>query len=360
MNLTYKRPYCKSCRVIWGEPSIGRVFNCNQCGQPLTLKSFNPWLKALTGIVIVGGGLATMAIPGFPVFWIGGLLFGPMFMFNGVKQWLKIKQLDGSPKRHSPSEWLVPGGILICRKCGQMNRVSSHSRKLRPICGKCHTPLSESMLALVNRFTHRFAPACIGGCVILGLIVLAAVGNNSRPRSSAPSPSSYRPVITPQTQPSRVLSANLAEPQKDWHPELNRRLPNGTLIRGGNLDGSGKLEINNGLSLDAVAKLIDPQTDQCAAYFYISAGAVYTLSHIPDGDYRLLFATGEDWDASRVFFSRPKGVSEFSKRLSFETRKRYQGNYVYQEYSVMELTLHPVPQGTAKTHKVSMTEFQKY
>jgi len=349
MNLTYKRPYCKSCRLIWGKPSIGRVFNCNQCGQPLTLKSFNPWLKALIGIAIVGGGLATMAIPGFPVLWIGGLLFGPMFMFNGVKQWFKIKQLDGKADQHSPSERLVPGGILTCRKCGQRNRVSGHSRKLRPICGKCQAPLSESLVAMFSRQARRFRPALIGACIIVAVIVLAAVTNNTRTSSYGAPPSRYRPSVPLHPQRPR-----------DQRPELNRHLPNGTLIRSGYLAGSGKLEINNGLSYDAVAKLVVPETEQCIAYFYISAGAVHTLSSIPGGDYRLLFATGEDWDSTKTFFSRPKGVSEFSKRLSFETRRRYEGNYVYNEYSVMELTLHPVPQGNAKTHRVSMTEFEKY
>jgi hypothetical protein len=281
-------------------------------------------------------------------------------MFNGLKQWFKIKQLDGNPERHSPSERLVQGGILTCKKCGQKNRVSGHSRKLRPICGKCQTPLSESLLSLVTRLARRFAPAWIGACVILGVIALAAVANNSRSRSTALSTSTYRPIVTPQPQPYRVLPANSAQPKGDWRPEPNRRLPNGTLIRSGYLVGSGQLEINNGLSYDAVAKLVVPQTEQCVAYFYISAGALHTLANIPDGEYRLLFATGEDWDGEKAFFSRPKGVSEFSKRLSFETRRRYEGNYVYDEYSVMTLTLHPVPQGNAKTHAVSMKEFEKY
>jgi len=361
MNLTYKRPYCKSCRLIWGKSSIGRVLNCNQCGQPLALKSFNPWLKAFIGIAIIVGGLATMSILGFPMYWIGGLLFGPMFIFNGVKQWFKIKRLDRKVEQHSSSERFVAGGILICRKCGQKNRVSNHSRKFRPICGKCRAPLSVSMVAVLTRQAQRFRPAWIGACVILAVIVLPAVANKSRPRSPVASQNAYRlPIVAPESRPSRVLPHITVQPTEHRPPPMNRHLPNGTVIRSAALGGLGQLEINNGLSWDAVAKLIDTQTDRSIAYFYISAGAVYALPRIPDGNYRLLFAVGEDWDSAKRFFSRPKGVSEFNKKLLFKTRQRYEGDGVYQEYSVMQMTLHPVPQGNARTHKVSVTEFEKY
>lgn len=344
MSLTYKRPYCNSCCLIWGKPSIGLVLNCNQCGQPLTLKSFNPWLNALIGIAILCRGLATMAIPGFPVFLIGSFLFGLTFMFKGVKQWFKIKKIDGKDEQPSQSELLVPGGILTCRKCGQKNRVTSHSRKRRPICGICQTPLYKSRFAILTRQSRLFRPALIGTFAIFAVIVVAAFTDNARPRSTFPPPNRYDNVEPLHPKPS-----------KDLRFQLNRRLPNGMLIRFGYLAGSGQIEINNGLSYDAIAKLVVPKTQLCVAYFYISAGAVHTLTNIPDGNYRLLFATGEDWDSTKAFFLRPRGVSEFSKRLSFETRRRYEGNYVYDEYTVMKLTLHPVPQGNAKTHNVAMT-----
>lgn len=360
MNPTYKRPYCPSCRLIWGKSSIGRVFKCNKCGSPLILKSFNPWLKALIGIAIVAGGLATMAIPGFPVFWIGGLLFGPIFMFNGLSQWLKIRQLDAGPDRPPPSERPVPAVVLTCRKCGQKNRVNGHSPGLRPICGNCRAPLRGSLLSVLARHASRFAPAVLGVCVFVGVIAVLVASRYFFPPATVPPLDGYYPLLTPMPRSHLAPPSDISRPVATRVPELNRRLPNGTLIRFGNLNGSGRLKVDNGLSYDAVAKLVDPTNGLCTAYFCVSAGAAHTLTSVPDGAYRLLFAAGEDWDPLKGFFTRPGGASEFSQRLSFETRRRYEGTSEYTEYSEVQVTFHPVPQGAARTHTVSTAEFEKF
>ena len=268
----------------------------------------------------------------------------------------------------TPPERLIRGGILVCRKCGTKNRVADHSRKLRPVCVHCRNPLSESMATMLGRIAFRFKPVWIGACVVVGCVMLAVLANQTPSRAPVISHAPPR-IDTPVLPPSRfepapqvggIVPVNSVQSPIDSRPKSNRRLPNGTVIRSGDLDGSGKLKIDNGLSYDAAAKLVDPQTGHCVAYFYVSSGDVYTLLGIPNGNYRLLFGIGEDWDNTKGSFLRLRGISEFSERLLFETRKKYEGGDVYQEYTVLQMTLHSVPDGNARTHTVSSAEFEKY
>jgi hypothetical protein len=147
----YKRPYCKSCRTIYGAQSIGRVFKCN-VGHPLILKSFNPWPRVLYGCGFVAGSVATMAIPHMPVAWIGGILFAPIYVFNGFKQWLRIKKLDAGAKvsvtlslaarlrifvRRLLVARTLASNTIFCGGCSQKLRVPKISRRIRVTCPRC-------------------------------------------------------------------------------------------------------------------------------------------------------------------------------------------------------------------------------
>jgi hypothetical protein len=262
---------------------------------------------------------------------------------------------------------IEPGPVVSCPSCGARNRIAPHSAELRPICGRCKSPIAGSS-GLRKRQTARNWIIAATVAVLAGTFVLFAakprghmsVGDSMPIAAGRNTPSA--PQFRYETPPlrGRNLSVTPTQPKGVWPSQLNRRLANGTLIRSGRLDGYGKLEINNGLSYDAAAKLVARLNDECVAYFYIAAGAVHSLAGVPDGNYRLLFAVGEDWDSQTELFSRASGVSEFDRPLAFETRQRNEGNFVYQEYSVMQLTLHPVPEGTARTHTISLDEFKKY
>ena len=262
----------------------------------------------------------------------------------------------------SQTERLKHGGILVCRECGSKNRVAGYSPNLRPICGNCRNPLSESLSSKLRRVASRFKPVWIGACVVVGVIVLVNLTNQTPSRT----PVSAGHIIDPATVkfddepiPNKVEQTP-TQKEEDRQPLSNRRLSNGTVIRSVKLNGEGELKINNGSSTDAVAKLVDPQTDRCVASVYICARAVYTLKGIPDGNYRLLFGLGEDWDNAKSFFSRPQGASEFSDMLPFTTESRSDGNYIHHKSPIWRVTLNPVLGGNARTHTVSMTEFDKY
>jgi hypothetical protein len=126
-------------------------------------------------------------------------------------------------------------------------------------------------------------------------------------QQSKPTPQKYGPSAPlPDSYTDRESAPRDTPLPQQLLPRINRKLSNGTIIRSSSLrlHGSGQLTIKNGLSLDAAAKLIDKQNNLCKAYFYISSESPFTLTGVPDGNYRLLFGIGEDWDSSTLFFTR--------------------------------------------------------
>jgi tetratricopeptide (TPR) repeat protein len=193
---SYRRPYCKTCRTIWGAQSIGRVFVC-QNGHPLVLKSFNPWLRTLYGCGFAAGTFAIMAIPHMPLIWIGGILFAPMYIWSGFKQWYQIKKLDeGSAtstelstraalrrfctttrRLFSPRNVILK--VIICGRCSQKLRIPRTNKTIRVTCPACkHQVVVEahSGRALMFPFDwlqrHRIAAAICVGLIASILIAL--------------------------------------------------------------------------------------------------------------------------------------------------------------------------------------------
>ncbi len=71
------------------------------------------------------------------------------------------------------------------------------------------------------------------------------------------------------------------------------------------------------------------------------------MTKIRAGTYRLRFQLGTAWRRARGF-CRLVGTSEFDRPLAFDVTESEEGV----EYSTFEVTLHPVPLGTATTHTI--------
>ena len=156
---------------------------------------------------------------------------------------------------------------------------------------------------------------------------------------------------TPLPPPSSsAQSEQVTEVQPDLTP--GNSLPTGTMIkkRSAYLQGEGQLQISNGTSYDAVAKLI--RDGASVLTVYIKANSTYTMENISDGTYWLAFAQGTDWNATTQKFNRNAQTSAFDDTFEFETTDT--------KYSGWEVTLNPVAGGTAESSSVDPAQFDQY
>ena len=122
-----------------------------------------------------------------------------------------------------------------------------------------------------------------------------------------------------------------------------RSLPNGSIVsRSGT--GSGSLTIQNGNESDAVLKLATSGRRTILG-IYVRAGAVATAGGIPPGSFRVLYASGRDWDRARRGFTRDCRFT------------RFDGNVNYRPGITYRLSLFSSPGGNASTRSIDESEF---
>ena len=118
----YSRPYCASCKLVYGIEALGRVAHCSTCGKPLTMKSFNPWPKAIGASALIIIGVATIFVAEIPIVWIGAFIWAISLLVNAFGQWSKIKDLDAKSERVAPAspinEQLKDDSKSIVVNCG--------------------------------------------------------------------------------------------------------------------------------------------------------------------------------------------------------------------------------------------------
>jgi hypothetical protein len=144
------------------------------------------------------------------------------------------------------------------------------------------------------------------------------------------------------------------------HLPTDRRLTSGVLLvnRFAGENRHGKLEVINGLSEDALVKLIS--NGRLVASFYVRGGETFTLTNIPDGSYSLLYGIGFGWNQQKRDFSRGRHASRHDKTLQFATQERVEGRQIITSTSIISLTLHKVVSGNTTTSEVSLEEFENY
>lgn len=184
----------------------------------------------------------------------------------------------------------------------------------------------------VLRFVSRFwFLLLIGGFMLWGAF---------SPDTSTPLPT---PNTTAQSQQESVVVPDLTP---------GNSLPTGTVLkkRSAYLQGEGELQISNGTSYDAVAKLI--RDGASVLTVYIKANSTYTMKNISDGTYWLAFAQGTDWNATTQKFNRNAQASAFDETFDFETTATQSAGW--------EVTLNAVAGGTAQSSDVDPAQFDQY
>jgi curved DNA-binding protein CbpA len=205
--------------------------------------------------------------------------------------------------------------------------------------------------------TRRGFPQWFNEVVFLGIIALFTVGAflfKGEQKNKAP----YIPSNLGTSQATSIYrpkASRVVVPKDYPEPEngfvFKNELPT---------EGHGTLKISNGCPAHSVIKLVDTSTDHSVFVAFVRANSVYTIKDIPDGRYRLLFATGHGWDDVDGRFRDREGSSAFEQPLVYRTEKRNEADRVYSYSHTMEVTLNPVTGGNARTDNISTKDFENY
>lgn len=202
-------------------------------------------------------------------------------------------------------------------------------------------------------------------------IVLAQSSPNSILTVSSNIPSTTLPNENQKVSNQSVVQANLssqtvnvANPQGNV---ISESLPSQTptpvtvrystgknLIAPQNTGGRGTLEVSNGTSTDAIAKLVDSETNKTLRLVYIQANSSFTVKNIRVGNYILKFSLGSGYIPETGKFQSSQSFSRFDETLHYG-EYRVSGGIEWDNFSV---TLNKVAYGNARTSSISQDDFE--
>lgn len=168
--------------------------------------------------------------------------------------------------------------------------------------------------------------------------------------------------VIPNNTENNTTQTTKNIPTQVKDPKTYFSLPNGSILSQDSFyqNGLGELKIQNGTSLDAIAKLVNTTINKSVFTVYIKANSTYTISKVKDGNYRLFFNLGNDWDTDIKAFTVNSGYEVFEELFNFTTIEYEDGDYIRTRYSTFEVTLNPIIGGNAETKNVNPVEFADY
>jgi hypothetical protein len=119
--------------------------------------------------------------------------------------------------------------------------------------------------------------------------------------------------------------------------------------------GNGILVAKNGTSLDAYVMVVSLNGQRRVREHSIQANDSDTLDHLDPGSYRVVFATGLDWDSKNERYKQYASYFEFGSILDFHEYKDSEKIH-YERHTI---TLYPVLNGNVKARHLSETEFHE-
>tara|TARA_Y100000310_G_scaffold341968_1_gene443130 strand:+ start:50 stop:790 length:741 start_codon:yes stop_codon:yes gene_type:complete len=246
---------------------------------------------------------------------------------------------------------------MFCKHCGKQ---INDEAKFCKFCGQkviqesfAYSAPKSTFLKKINwrkLLLNRYVAILLG--VIFIVWISAGDGTSYNSGTKSPLPAPVQQDSSDRKSLEEIFDSN---PQDSNNLDLSAfdvSLANGTILKKSSvyLYGDGELQIKNGTSLDAVAKLIRGGTSVLTVY--IKANSTYTMTNISDGVYWLAFAQGLNWDSTTQKFRRNVQYSAFEDTFDFETTNT--------QYTIFEVTLNPVIGGTAETSSVDPAQFNAY
>lgn len=164
--------------------------------------------------------------------------------------------------------------------------------------------------------------------------------------------------VSPITPPPQIINTDEDDPTPSPAPTVATvRYETGTnLDPPSRVGGRAWLRISNGTSSDAIAKLVDSNSGKTVRRVYIRAGDVTRLERVASGYYVLKFSLGSGYDKDSGRFVSSQSFSKFDEILDFTVQRN--GDSL--EWYNHEVTLNPVPGGTARTTRISAEDFEDH
>lgn len=261
--------------------------------------------------------------------------------------------------------------VVSCPKCHQKNRLSKRAGQGVYRCGNCQNHLcnpfiqSTSQTSSTMKVTRLLAMSILTGIgllIFLSFVSIFSEGNRSPSPSLVPVASPLKTFPSPLSSPSSVplTSAPQTVAKQPIAVLKHRSLPFSTVLTSSARRGRGSLQVANGTSSDAYLKLVNSVSSKLVAAFYVKSDSTFTLKGIPDGEYQVLFVSGEDWDAKNRIFTRNTSFTLFDRSLNFVTNSRTNRRGIYTRYTRYKLTLNPIVGGNATTSAIDEQQFANY
>ncbi|MFA6412063.1 MAG: hypothetical protein WCW53_05145 [Syntrophales bacterium] len=237
------------------------------------------------------------------------------------------------------------GRLIKCQSCGQILSIGIQPQAAQRY-GFVEAPTRTWRMVFREKFVKLWETAALTLLFVVSVLFLSLILFFYVDKKL--SPVTYVPVQQPQAE---VASKPIAKPKAPV-----KRLSNGFNIwMPQEASGRGTLRVNNGTNYDATISLINTETNTTCRFIYIRAHEVATLSKIAPCQARLLFALGTNWDSKAEEFLEDISFSMFENLFEFTEAKTENGV----RWATFSVTLHPVPEGKAKTRKLSKEEFQR-
>ena len=106
--------------------------------------------------------------------------------------------------------------------------------------------------------------------------------------------------------------------------------------------------------------MVNVVTNKSIFTVYIKANSTYEINKVSDGDYKLFFNLGNNWDTKAKAFTVNSSYEVFEDSFDFTTSEYEEGDYINTRYATFDVTLNPVVGGQAKTNGINAVDFGKY
>ncbi len=260
--------------------------------------------------------------------------------------------------------------VVTCPKCYQKNCLSKRAGQGVYRCDNCQNHLcspfiqSTSQIPFTMKVTRLLAMSILTGIgllVFLSFVSIFSEGNRSPSPSLVPVASPLKTLPSLLSSPSSVPLTSAPQMAKQPIAVLKHRsLPSSTVLTSPARRGRGSLQVANGTSSDAYLKLVNSVSPKLVAAFYIKSDSTFILKGIPDGEYQVLFVSGEDWDAKTRIFTRNASFTQFDRSLNFVTTSQTNRRGIYTRHTRYKLTLNPIVGGNATTSAIDEQQFANY